>query len=205
MYPWMRRPASEVPETARTLLGWELAAGGVSVRLTEVEAYAGTGVDPASHAHRGSTPRNAVMFGPAGVAYLYFVFGAHWCLNTVVGAEGEAAAVLLRAGQVVDGIEIARTRRPGAADRDLARGPARLVRALGLDSSANGSSMVDGSGPALFRPPTRPVDPASIVAGPRVGVAAAHDVPWRFWIDGDRTVSAYRRHAPRRRRMATRS
>ncbi|MEU8374799.1 MULTISPECIES: DNA-3-methyladenine glycosylase [unclassified Micromonospora] len=198
-YPWLHAPAAEVAETARTLLGWELAAGGVRIRLTEVEAYAGTGEDPASHAHRGPTPRTRVMFGPAGHAYTYFVFGMHWCLNIVCGRDGEAAAVLLRAGEVVDGLPAARTRRGDVADRDLARGPARLAVALDVTASANGTCVLDGSGPLLLSPPTCPVARAEVTAGPRVGVAAAHDVPWRFWITGDPTVSAYRRHVPRRR------
>ncbi|PYC66553.1 DNA-3-methyladenine glycosylase [Micromonospora arborensis] len=198
-YSWLHAPAAQVPETAQTLLGWEITAGGVRVRLTEVEAYAGTGEDPASHAHRGSTPRTAVMFGPAGYAYTYFVFGVHWCLNIVSGAEGEAAAVLLRAGEVVDGLDIARERRGDVPDRDLARGPARLVVALGITAAANGTSMIDGNGPLLLTSPTRPVSRSTISAGPRVGVAAAHDIPWRFWITDDPTVSSYRRHVPRRR------
>ncbi|WP_422768651.1 DNA-3-methyladenine glycosylase [Plantactinospora sp. WMMC1484] len=198
-YSWLHAPAAQVPGTARELLGWEISAGGVRVRLTEVEAYAGTGEDPASHAHRGPTPRARVMFGPAGHAYTYFVFGVHWCLNVVCGAEGEAAAVLLRAGEVVDGLDVARRRRGTVPDRDLARGPARLVVALGVTSAANGTSMVDGSGPVLLTPPAHPVPDSAVSTGPRVGVAAAHDVPWRFWITGDATVSAYRRHAPRRR------
>ena len=139
------------------------------------------------------------MFGPPGCAYTYFVFGVHWCLNLVCGQEGEAAAVLLRAGEVIDGLDIARKRRGDVPDRDLARGPARLVVALGATREANGTSMIDGSGPLLLTPPTRPVVPESISAGPRVGVAAAHDVEWRYWITGDPTVSPYRRHAPRRR------
>ncbi|WP_229705893.1 DNA-3-methyladenine glycosylase [Micromonospora sonchi] len=199
-HPWLSAPAADVAETARTLLGWEISANGVRIRLTEVEAYAGTGEDPASHAHRGPTPRTKVMFGPPGYAYTYFVFGVHWCLNLVCGNEGEAAAVLLRAGEVVDGLDLARKRRGEVPDRDLARGPARLVVALGIDATANGTSMLDGSGPLLLTPPTRPVAPAAVSAGPRVGVAAAHDVPWRFWITGDPTVSTYRRHVPRRRR-----
>jgi DNA-3-methyladenine glycosylase len=199
-YPWQLAPASSVVETAPTLLGWELTANGVRIRLTEVEAYAGS-ADPASHAFRGQTPRTRVMFGPAGVAYLYYVFGAHWCLNMVLGEEGTAAAALLRAGSVIDGIELARARRNGVRDRELARGPARLVMALGLDGSANGSSMVDGSGPILITPPSSPVEPAQISAGPRVGVASAHDVPWRFWIAGDPSVSLYRRHTPRSRNI----
>ncbi|MGA5311444.1 DNA-3-methyladenine glycosylase [Micromonospora taraxaci] len=202
-YSRLHAPAAQIAETAQSLLGWEITAGGVRIRLTEVEAYAGTGEDPASHAHRGPTPRTAVMFGPAGYAYTYFVFGMHWCLNVVCGAEGEAAAVLLRAGEVVDGVDVARERRGDVADRDLARGPARLVVALGINAAANGTSMIDGSGPLLLTPPKRPLARSAISAGPRVGVAAAHDVPWRFWITGDPTVSSYRRHVPRRRAART--
>jgi DNA-3-methyladenine glycosylase len=196
---WLDAPADAVPEVARSLLGWEVAADGVRVRLTEVEAYLG-GRDPASHAYRGRTPRNAVMFGPAGHAYVYFVYGAHHCVNVVCGPPGEAAAVLLRAGEVVDGLPRARARRPTArTDRELARGPGSLVRALGVDASANGTSMVDGTGPMRLLTPAAPVDPALVRSGPRVGVAAAHDVPWRFWLSGEPRVSAYRRHTPRRR------
>ncbi|MDG4838208.1 DNA-3-methyladenine glycosylase [Micromonospora sp. WMMD967] len=203
-YSRLHAPAAQIAETAQSLLGWEITAGGVRIRLTEVEAYAGTGEDPASHAHRGPTPRTAVMFGPAGYAYTYFVFGMHWCLNIVCGPEGEAAAVLLRAGEVVDGLDLARKRRGDQVpDRDLARGPARLVVALGITASANGTSLLDGEGPLLLTPPSRPVESSAISAGPRVGVAAAHDVPWRFWITGDPTVSSYRRHAPRRRTART--
>lgn len=198
-YAWLAAPAAQIPQTARSLLGWELSGGGVRLRLTEVEAYAGTGEDPASHAHRGPTPRSVVMFGPAGMAYAYFVFGMHWCFNIVCGREGEAAAVLMRAGEVIDGLALARARRGPVADRDLARGPARLGMALGVGGAANGTSLLDGAGPLSLTPPSRPVDPAAIAAGPRVGVAAAHDLPWRFWISGDPTVSPYRRHVPRRR------
>lgn len=198
-YSWLSAPASQIPATARSLLGWEVSAGGVRIRLTEVEAYAGTGEDPASHAHRGPTPRTGVMFGPPGRAYAYFVFGAHWCFNIVCGREGEAAAVLLRAGEVIDGIDLARKRRGDVPDRDLARGPARLGMALGIGVEVNGTSVIDGTGPLLLTPPTRPVDPSLVADGPRVGVAAAHELPWRFWIKGDPSVSAYRRHVPRRR------
>lgn len=200
IYPWLDTPAAEVATVARSLLGWRLTANGVTIRLSEVEAYAGTGEDPASHAHRGPTPRSRVMFGPAGHAYTYFVFGVHWCLNVVCGREGEAAAVLLRAGEVIEGEELARSRRGNVAHHALARGPALLVLALGIGPEAYGTSMVDGTGPLTLSPPPRPVAPESIVAGPRVGVASAHDIPWRFWIEGDPTVSAYRRHTPRRRR-----
>jgi DNA-3-methyladenine glycosylase len=191
--------AGPVEPAARGLLGCILSAGGVRVRITETEAYAGTAGDPASHAHRGRTPRNAVMFGPAGHAYLYFTYGMHWCMNVVTGPEGEASAVLLRAGEVVDGLGNARARRPGVhRDADLARGPARLCSVLGLDGSAYGAYLLDG-GPIRLDPPTAPVDPAGVSTGPRVGVNGAHDVPWRFWLTGNPTVSPYRRHVPRRR------
>ncbi|MEU5526644.1 DNA-3-methyladenine glycosylase [Micromonospora chersina] len=192
--------AGPVVPAARGLLGCRLGGHGVTVRITEVEAYAGTAGDPASHAHRGRTPRNAVMFGPAGHAYVYFTYGMHWCVNVVTGPDGEAAAVLLRAGEVVDGLDVARERRPAVRkDVDLARGPARLCAALGIDRSVYGVDLL-GDGPVRLRPPLVPVPEAAVTAGPRVGVTGAHDVPWRFWIAGDPTVSAYRRHVPRTRR-----
>jgi len=194
-----RTLAGPVLPAARALLGCELTANGVTVRLTEVEAYAGTAGDPASHAHRGRTPRNSVMFGPAGHAYVYFTYGMHWCMNVVTGPDGEASAVLLRAGEVVAGVETARARRTAVRrDVDLARGPARLCAALGLDRTVYGRYLL-GDGPVRLRPPVRPVPEQAISAGPRVGVTAAHDVAWRFWIAGDPTVSDYRRHTPRRR------
>lgn len=188
-----------VVPAARGLLGARLSAGGVTVRITEVEAYAGTAQDPASHAHRGRTPRNAAMFGPSGHVYVYFTYGMHWALNVVTGSEGEAAAVLVRAGEVVAGHAPARSRRQTArSDRDLARGPARLCVALDVDRSAYGQYLL-GDGPIRLRPPREPVPEAAVAAGPRVGVTGAHDVPWRFWIADDPTVSTYRRHVPRRR------
>jgi DNA-3-methyladenine glycosylase len=173
----------------------------VTARLTEVEAYSGAGLDPASHAHRGRTPRNAVMFGPAGYAYVYFTYGMHWCVNVVCGPEGQASAVLLRAGSIVDGREAARERRTAVRrDVDLARGPARLCAALGIDRGFYGVNLLDGRGPGLLSPPADPV--GEIVAGPRVGVTGAHDLPWRFWLAGDPTVSTYRRHVPRTARSS---
>ena len=183
---------------ARALLGCALSAGGVTVRLTEVEAYAGTGADPASHAHRGRTARNAVMFGPAGFAYVYFTYGMHWCMNVVTGPEGTASAVLLRAGEVVSGLDVARARRPAIRrDVDLARGPARLCATLGIDRDTYGVDLLDDAGPVRLAPPAQPVARAAVATGPRVGVTGALDLPWRFWIAGDPTVSAYRRHVPR--------
>jgi DNA-3-methyladenine glycosylase len=175
-----------------------LTANGVTLRLTEVEAYSGVGMDAASHAHRGRTARNAVMFGPAGYAYVYFTYGMHWCMNVVCGQSGTASAVLLRAGSIVDGVELARTRRLAArADFELARGPARLCAALGIDGSAYGTDLLDGASAVTLRPPAAPVDAAAVRCGPRVGVTGAHDLPWRFWLDGEPSVSVYRRHAPR--------
>jgi DNA-3-methyladenine glycosylase len=188
-----------VLEVAPDLLGCFLEAHGVRVRLTEVEAYAGTGEDPGSHAHRGMTPRTEIMFGPPGRLYVYFTYGMHWCANVVTGPDGVASAVLLRAGEVVDGLDTARARRPGASDRDLCRGPARLAKALALDGSALGSDLLAPSSPVRLLPGSH--DPASVRTGPRVGVAgegALH--PWRFWLDGERTVSPYRPAVRRVRR-----
>ena len=188
------RPAEKV---APELLGASLYAGGVTVRLTEVEAYGGQGADPASHAHRGPTPRSQIMWGPAGRLYVYFSYGMHWCANVVTGPVGEASAVLLRAGEVVAGIELARSRRPGASDRDLCRGPARLAKALGLDAAALGLDLLDPTSPVrlLDRPHT-----GRVLAGPRVGVALGAQTAWRFWLADEATVSPYRpsvRRVPR--------
>jgi DNA-3-methyladenine glycosylase len=187
--------AGPVEQAARGLLGCRLSAGGVTVRLTEVEAYAGTGGDAASHAYRGRTKRNDVMFGPPGYAYVYFTYGMHWCLNVVTGVAGEASAVLLRAGEVVDGLAVARARRPAVRrDADLARGPARLCAALGLDGAAYGTNLLGDGGLARLLPGTERIPEERIRRGPRVGVTGAHDVDWRFWLDGEPSVSAYRRH-----------
>ncbi len=183
-----------VLDEAPRLLGAVLRHGDVAVRLTEVEAYDGAN-DPGSHAFRGQTRRNAVMFGPAGHLYCYFTYGMHVCCNVVCGPEGSASAVLLRAGEVVDGLEIARERRPGAADRDLARGPARLCKALDIRLEHDGTDL--RSGPITL---TLGTPPEEVSTGPRVGLRAAADRPWRYWATGERTVSTYRPAAPLRRR-----
>jgi DNA-3-methyladenine glycosylase len=197
----LRRLLAGPPDVAaRGLLGCVLTANGVAVRLTETEAYAGM-LDPASHAFRGRTPRNAVMFGPPGFAYVYFTYGMHWCINVVCGPPGEASAVLLRAGEVVRGLPAARARRTSArADAELARGPARLCAALGITGEHNGVDLLTPGSPVRLRRPL-PATSAEVdfAAGPRVGVTGAHDVPWRFWLAGDPTVSTYRRHIPRTR------
>jgi DNA-3-methyladenine glycosylase len=183
---------------APALLGARLshrnADGVVTIRLTEVEAYRGNGEDPGSHAFRGRTPRNATMFGEPGHLYAYFTYGMHTCINIVCSPAGEASAVLLRAGEVVEGVELARSRRPSAsADRDLARGPARLANALGVVLADDGADLFSGP----FRLTTPDAVSAAAEAGPRVGVSGAGGsaaFPWRFWIAGDPTVSVYRRH-----------
>lgn len=181
---------------ARALLGAHVLStvGGaqVAVRLTEVEAYGGA-ADPASHAYRGPTPRNETMFGPAGVLYVYFTYGMHWCANVVSGPEGEASAVLLRAGEVTHGVEVARLRRASAkADRDLARGPARLAAALGLDGGALGIDLLDERQPVRLEGALGSVAPVDVGSGPRVGLSRGGDTPWRFWVRDDPTVSQYR-------------
>lgn len=189
----MSRLAGSVLDVAPTLLGAIVRCHDVAVRITEVEAYAGAD-DPGSHSFRGRTPRNAAMFGPPGRLYVYFTYGMHHCANVVCGPEGTAAAVLLRAGEIVEGVETARVRRPGAADRDLARGPARLCKALSIDRADDGTDL-DGGRVRLELPD--PPDPHSISRGPRVGLRGAADAPWRFWLTGDPTVSPYRPAPPR--------
>ncbi len=182
-------------DVAPRLLGAVIRHAGVAVRVTEVEAYDGAN-DPASHAYRGQTPRNSVMFGPSGHLYVYFTYGMHHCCNVVCGQEGSATAVLLRAGEVVEGIELARERRIGIRDQDLARGPACLCRTLSIDRNQNGAALNAGV-VRLTRPTHQPLVGPAVRTGPRVGVRQGAELPWRFWIDGEETVSAYRPAAPR--------
>ena len=191
-----------VLEVAPTLLGAYVEHAGVGARIAEVEAYDGAN-DPGAHGFRGQTPRNSVMFGPPGHLYVYFTYGMHYCINVVCGAPGHAAGVLLRGGEIVHGIETARSRRGAAADRDLARGPARLAQALGFaDLSRNGTDLLDPQSPVRLRRGA-PVDAATVRTGPRVGVSGAGGdgaaYPWRFWIEGDPHVSVYRPSVARRR------
>jgi len=202
---FLGRPAQEVaPDLLGCVFEHETADGLVAVALTEVEAYAGE-VDPASHAYRGRTVRNAVMFGPAGHAYVYFTYGMHFCVNVVCMPPGTASAVLLRAGQVIAGEELARARRgPASTPRDLARGPARLCQALGIDRRLDGADLCDEASPLRLRKAVATVrseEKTVIRTGPRVGVREGADVPWRFWLDGAATVSAYRPYVRRRRAL----
>jgi DNA-3-methyladenine glycosylase len=174
--------------------------GRVALRLTEVEAYSGDGMDPAAHSHRGPTPRAEIMFGPPGRLYVYFSYGVHWCANVVVGPEGRGQAVLLRAGEVVVGEDLARARRPAArVARDLARGPARLTQALAIGPEDKAADLLDpDSSVRLHRGPA----PAAISAGPRVGISLATDLPWRFWETDAPSVSVFRAGGKPRRKTA---
>ena len=190
------RLAGPVLDVAPRMLGSTLRAGDVAVRITEVEAYAGRD-DPGSHSFRGRTPRNATMFGPPGHLYVYFSYGMHHCANVVCGPEGKSAAVLVRAGEVIDGIQQARERRPRSTDRDLARGPARLCRTLGIDLADNGNDLTRSR---IRLQLAEPSGSESISTGPRVGLREAPDYPWRFWLTGEPSVSVYRPAGPRRPR-----
>jgi DNA-3-methyladenine glycosylase len=198
------------PELLGCVIEHETAAGLVAVELTEVEAYAGAS-DPASHAYHGKTARNAVMFGPPGHAYVYFTYGMHFCVNLVCLGNGSASAVLLRAGRVIEGEELARARRNRGAVpvpfRDLARGPARLCQALDIDRSQDGADVCVPDSPLRVRwldaGTTVRSAQKKVASGPRVGVSSAAEVPWRFWIEGEPTVSVYRRAVPRRRKLVT--
>jgi DNA-3-methyladenine glycosylase len=184
-----------VLDVAPRLLGAILRHGEVACRITEVEAYDGAD-DPGSHAYRGQTARNAVMFGPPAHLYVYFTYGMHYCCNVVCGPEGEPRAVLLRAGEIVDGVDLARSRRtPVGGDRQLARGPANLCRALAIDAAQNGHDLT--TPPLTLTPPDAPA--ADVRTGPRVGLRLAAERPWRFWSAGEPSVSAYRPAVTRRR------
>jgi DNA-3-methyladenine glycosylase len=216
---------------APLLLGATITGRGVSLRLTEVEAYMGA-EDPGSHGFRGLRPRNRHLFGPAGRLYAYRSYGIHTCCNVVCGREGQSSGVLLRAAEVVDGMGVARARRGASvSDVALARGPGNLGTALGaVLGEDDGTSLLDGSGPYLLTFPPglearlASATPAAVAQsllserdqpapghgafttpegsrigrGPRTGIAGRAGgaaFPWRFWLTGDPTVSAYRRHA----------
>jgi DNA-3-methyladenine glycosylase len=269
-----RTSVEVAPDLLGCVLEHETAEGLVAVELTEVEAYAGQ-ADPASHAYRGKTARNAVMFGPPGHAYVYFTYGMYFCVNLVCQGDGTASAVLLRAGRVIEGEELARARRArrrarrgrgsasrdnasrdsasrdnasrdnasrdsasrdsasrdsasrdsasrdsasrdspsrdsaGLAARDLARGPGLLCLALDIDRSLDGADVCAAGSPLRVRP--RPTGAGTnarsaekeIRAGPRVGISAAADVPWRFWFEGEPSVSVYKPWVARRPKPVT--
>ncbi len=187
------RPSDSV---ARDLLGCSLEtrtpAGVVVVRIVEVEAYAGED-DPASHAWRGPTLRTEVMYGEPGRAYVYFTYGMHWCLNLVCEPRGRASAVLVRAGEVLQGEDVARLRRgPKPTRARLASGPANLAAALGVDGEWNDTDTTSSRSRLRVRPGAAVPD-ADVVVGPRVGISRAVDTPWRFSLSGNPCVSRPRR------------
>ena len=186
-------------EVARDLIGCifvhDLPGGRTSLRLVEVEAYRGTS-DPGSHGYRGETPRTRVMYGPPGYLYVYFTYGMHWCANIVCARAGVCEAVLLRAGEPVEGIELMRARRPGVSrERLLASGPARLAQAMGIGPDQNGASLLRGGSIWCAEDAaTADYRRGEIAQTVRVGlgVGRGEDLPWRFVVPGDP-------HASRRR------
>jgi DNA-3-methyladenine glycosylase len=174
--------ARSVHEVAPDLIGVTLLVDGVGGPIVELEAYDET--DPASHGFRGRTPRNAVMFGPPGFAYVYRSYGIHWCLNLVCELEGSAAAVLIRALEPVHGLDRMRERRRTDDPRLLASGPGRLCQALGVTG--------DHGGLPLDRPPFQLLprtEHPTIAAAPRIGITLAADYPWRYVLAGSRFLS----------------
>lgn len=194
------RPATEV---APLLLGAILTVDHVALRITEVEAYLGVGNDPGSHAYRRQGPKNNTMFGPPGHLYTYLTYGMHVCSNIVCLPEGEASAVLLRAGEIVDGVEVARMRRPGVTkDSHLARGPARLTVAMDIGLGDDGNDLADGR-VRLELPATA----SAFLTSQRTGVSGpggGADYPWRFWIPGEPSVLPYKAWVPKKRASAVR-
>ncbi len=175
--------ARDVLAVAPELLNKVLVAGDCRGRIVEVEAYGGAD-DPGSHGFRGLTPRTGVMFGPPGRLYVYFTYGMHWCANVVCGADGECAAVLVRALTPLEGLEEMRSRRPKARrDQDLCSGPAKLTAALGIDGTANDADLVVAdSGIELLDDGTEPpTEPGRSV---RIGLSAGADLPWRWYVPG---------------------
>lgn len=201
-------PLEVAPSLLGAVLSTVVEGDEVAVRITEVEAYHGLGTgevaDPGSHARMGRTPRNDTMWGEPGHLYVYLSHGIHSCVNVVSGPEGMAGGILLRAGEVIAGADIAHARRTVRgvvrAPRDLARGPGRLGDASGLRhprhdgiDAITGAPRADAAARLLL--PIEPMDPAAISSGPRVGVAGIAGTaafPWRFWIAGDDTVSPFR-------------
>lgn len=176
--------ARDVLSVSKGLLGrtlvHELDEGVVAGRIVEVEAYHALG-DQASHAARGQTARNSVMFGPPGYAYVYFTYGMHHCLNLVAEPSGVAAAVLIRAVEPLEGLDLMRSRRAGATDRLLASGPGRLAQAFGITLAHNGADLVEGR---LWIDAQRQKVQEEISVSPRIGISAGVELAWRFYIDG---------------------
>jgi DNA-3-methyladenine glycosylase len=183
--------ARDVHAVARDLIGATLLFKGAGGRIVEVEAYHQT--DPAAHSYNGRTPRNAVMFGPPGYAYVYRSYGIHWCVNFVCDDAGSASAVLIRAVEPTEGIAAMRRRRGLKDERLLCSGPGRLCEALGITGAHNGL--------ALDKPPfalSPGQDDVAIATGPRIGITKAVDLPWRYGLQGSRFLSKPFRAPPAR-------
>jgi len=175
---------------ARAILGRDLVRrldDGATLRARIVEAEAYREDDPASHSYRGRTARTGVMFGSPGCLYVYVSYGMHACMNVVTGRDGEGSAVLLRAAEPLEGVEHMRTLRGLTDPRLLCAGPGRLCQALAITRGHDGLDLMDGA--ELWIERGRPVPDADVVVGPRVGIAAAAEQPWRFSIRGSRYVS----------------
>jgi DNA-3-methyladenine glycosylase len=171
-----------VHEVAPDLIGAVLLLDGVGGRLVEVEAYHHT--DPAAHSFHGPTPRNEVMFGPPGFAYVYRSYGIHWCLNFVCEPKGSASAVLIRALEPTEGLAAMRRRRGIADERLLCSGPGRVCEALGITHAHNGLSLTTPPFALFAR-----ADAVEVIAGPRIGITKAAELPWRYGEKGSRFLS----------------
>lgn len=186
---WLARDPREVaPELLGKVIVHDTAEGRRSGRIVEVEAYCGP-IDPGAHTYRGRTPRNATMFGRAGLLYVYFTYGIHWCANVVCGDVDEGVAVLLRALQPLEGIDAMRSARGPAArrDRDLCSGPAKLAQALGLHGLHDGVDLLADGPVGLYDDGTPP--PAEPVQTTRIGLSAGAEHPWRWYVPGDPNIS----------------
>lgn len=178
----------DVVEVAKRLLGSYLVRtvdGRRMVgKIVETEAY--HQADAASHSYRGKTPRTEIMFGPAGYAYVYFTYGMHYCMNVVTGSEGEGSAVLIRALEPIEGVDMIRKNRPGITDISLMNGPAKLCKAFGIDKTFNGHDLANPPLQLVLRPS---VSPREIAVTMRVGITRDRERPWRFYIKGSNYIS----------------
>jgi DNA-3-methyladenine glycosylase len=183
--------ARDVHAVARDLIGATMLFNGAGGRIVELEAYHHT--EPAAHSYNGQTPRNAVMFGPPGYAYVYRSYGIHWCVNFVCEEESSASAVLIRAIEPTEGVAAMRRRRAVKDERLLCSGPGRVCEALGITGAHNAL--------ALDKPPftlLQRQDDVPIVTGPRIGITKAADLPWRYGLQGSRFLSKPFRGRPTR-------